>query len=137
MQLNKKAVLEQAKAIMTSRTLTEAYKKSHPNASHATADANCSDMLKHPAVLKKVEELINLAAPMEVTRQSIIKLYQTILERYLTGQENGANFIRALENLQKLVPDFVDRREVNSYEHMSDEELDKVIKDKYSRLGLN
>lgn len=137
-RLSKKDIKLQAKAILESKTLVEAYKKTH-NCNDNTARSHCSDMLNNPQVMAELEKMLDTMKTIDVTKANIIKLYQSIILDY-QADRNGvraSDVIRVLENLQKLVPEFVDRHVVENYENMTDEQLTKAIQDKIQRFNLN
>lgn len=140
--MNRKRVKEQVKAILECKTAVQAYKKTH-NCTDETAKKNAYLMFKNPDILNELEKQLNEMKTINVNKENIIKLYQSIILDYQRQKTDGymgiktSDIIRVLENLQKLVPDFVDRQSVATYDHMTDEQLDKEIKERFKNLGIN
>lgn len=140
--MNRKRVKEQVKAIMSCKTITEAYKQTH-NCTEETAEKNAYKMLKNPDILAELEKQLDEMKTININKDNIIKLYQSIILDY-QNQKNSqyprvraSDVIRVLENLQKLVPEFVDRQTISTFDHMSNEQLDKEIKERFKNLGIN
>lgn len=135
-KLSKKDVKNQVKAIMESNTLTEAYMKTH-NCSENTAQKHCSDMLKNPDVVVALDKVLEGIAPIHVNKESITKLLTLVVTKWQDGKERTSDFLRALELLSKLVPEFVDRKAIQDYENMDDEALNREISKKLGRISNN
>ena len=126
---------EQVKAILESNTLTDAYLKTHPNSTYKSAVKNGYRMLRNKDVVKSLEEIFDLQEPMAVTRDNMVKVFQTVVARWQRGMEKTQDMLRAAENLSKLVPEFVNRQEIDSYHTMQEpelrQELDRKLKGYY------
>lgn len=136
--MNKKRVKEQVKAIMECKTITEAYKKTH-NCTQDTAEKNAYKMLKNPDIIAELEKQLGEMKTIDINKSNLIKLYQSIILAWQTQDPRvkASDVIRVFENLQKLVPEFVDRQSIATYEHMTDEQLDREIKERFKNLGIN
>lgn len=134
-KLTRKDIKLQVKAIMESKSLTEAYKKTH-NCSDATANAHASDMLKRPEVVAELEKQLEAMRPVEVNKNNLIKLLTMVVSNWQSGKERTSDFLKAIELLSRLVPEFSDKRDINIYQNMTDEQLDQEIKTKFKQLGM-
>lgn len=125
---NKKRTLEQVKALLESKTTTEAYMKTHPNSTKESAYKNQWKMWNNPDLVVEFKKALDMSRPMEVTRENLEKLFMMVVVSWISGKERTSDYIKALEILSKLVPDFVDRKQISEYERMTPEDLDKEIK---------
>lgn len=133
-----KALLEEGYPIKPG-AVTRAYKKTHPGSSKKSAENNGKRLLEHEATMAEFDKLFEQAKPFDVTKEKIITMYREVLQGWVNREDTRiktADFLRALENLQKLCPEFVDRKEIDSYQHMSEDELDKAIADKARRFSV-
>lgn len=135
--MNKKAVKEQARAILDSKTLNEAYLKTHPDATYNSADKNAWKMLKNPQVVEELERLMDKVKPLEVNKANLIKLLTMIVQNWQDKKERTSDFLRAIEILARLVPEFNEKKSIDVYGHMSEEQLNNEISDRINKLGLN
>ena len=94
-------------------------------------------MLRDPMVLKELEKIIDAASPVTINKDRLVKLFNMVVQSWLNGEEKTSDFISAVKELTKLVPDFVDRKEVNSYQHLPEDDLDKLIREKTQRFSVN
>ena len=138
-------VTDMARALMSCQTQEDAYIKVHPEATSESARKNAWRMANKPEVKAEIERLqmslkdvrtkITDTNPVDITKQNLIKLYYMVIEGWILGKERTSDVLNAIKELSKLVPDFVDRKEVNSYAHLDKQGLSKLIKEKMTRLG--
>lgn len=125
---NKKRTLEQVKALLESKTVTEAYMKTHPRSSRASAEKNQWTMWNNPDLVTEFKKALDMERPMTVNKENLEKLLMMVVVGWTHGKERTTDFVKVIELLSKLVPDFVDRKQVSEYERMSSEDLEKEIK---------
>jgi len=126
--------LKSAKAIMDSKTLSEAYLKTHPNTTPENARKNCRRMLNEE-ILDSVKELLDLERIAETNRDNLEKMLQLVVARYINREETGNVYVSALKLLTQLVPEFKERYELrDEIDKKSEADIDKVLKDRY---GIN
>lgn len=130
---NKMKAIEQAKALLESKTMYEAYKKTHPDSTEKSAKKNAHRMWNNPELLVEFQKAIQMDKPMTVSRDSLEKLLMMVVVRWANGMERTSDYLKAVETLSRLVPDFKDRKEISEYEKMSPEQLDQEIL-RYNRL---
>ena len=145
MKTNRPSVTDKARALLSCQTQEDAYLKVHPEATSASAKKNAWRMANDPNVkaekerleisLKDVQAKITDTNPVDITKDNLIKLYYMVIQNWVLGRERTSDAINAIKELSKLVPDFVDRKEVSTYSHLSKAELAKLIKEKTTRLG--
>lgn len=139
------SITDMAKALMSCQTQEDAYLKVHPEATSMSAKKNAWRMANNPQVkaeierlqlsLKDIQGVITSTNPVDITKENLIKLYYMVIQNWVLGRERTGDAINAIKELSKLVPDFVDRKEVNTYAHLKKDELAKLIKEKTARLG--
>jgi phage terminase small subunit len=136
--MDKKRVKTQVKAIMESKTLQDAYLKTH-NCTEETANKNAYKMLKNPEIVAELEKQLAEMKTIDINKQTLIKLYQSILIGWQAQDPRvkASDVIRVFENLQKLVPEFVDRHSITEYEKMTGDQLDKELSEKLRSFGVN
>ena len=134
--MNKAQAKKFAKAIQETHNMTEAYLKTHPNSSKLAAGKNAHRMLK-PEVIVELDKILKAAQSFEVTRDSLIKILGEVIKGWYEGTERTENLIRVCELLSKIVPEFVNRHEVEAYQNMDKPELYKELKEKLGRLSFN
>ena len=146
MRLSIKQVREYALMLAESKTAQEAYLKLHPDANPKWAKINAKRLLKNPRVNAEYMRIMDrkeVKVVQKITRDFIVSMYNTVIEDYLQDRAlppkarriKTNDFINALENLQKLCPEFVDRKVIDHYREMPEDELDRTLRDKLSRLG--
>ncbi len=122
--------LKDAKAILESNTMVDAYLKRHPKSSRYSAKCNAGRMIT-PEVMKKVRELLQLDKLGETSKDLLEKVLQMVIARWLNGEEKTSDMLAAIGILTKLVPDFKDRQVLEDLSKKSPEEIDKELKEKY------
>ena len=127
--MDRKRVKEQVKAIMDSKTLTDAYMKTH-NCTRETARKNAGNMLKNPAIAAELEKQMNLIKPIEVNKNNIIRMLTMVVQNWQQGEEKTTDFLRAIELLSRLVPEFSDKHTIETYQNMSEDELNKLLSER-------
>jgi hypothetical protein len=126
---------KQAKAIVDSNSLTDAYKKTHPKSSDESARKNAWRMFNEE-VEAEIDRMLKLTKGWEVTKDGITKIIKMVVARYYAGKESGANALRAIELASKLIPEFVDRKAIQDYSKMSEDQIDNELTSKLRELGL-
>lgn len=123
---------------MESKTLKEAYLRTH-NCTEETAEKNSYKMLKHPEIVAELEKQLAEMKTIDINKQNLIKLYQSILVGWQQNDPRvkASDVIRVFENLQKLVPEFVDRHAITEYEKMTGDQLDKELSERLRNFGVN
>lgn len=127
-------IKKSVKAIVQSKNLTQAYQKIHPDTSVKSAKKNQHRLLKDPRICEELERVLDMSKPLSITKDNLVKVLGTVIALWQRGQERTENMLRTVEILAKLVPDFASKSEIHSYQHMSDEELDREITRKYKGL---
>lgn len=123
--VNLKAI-RAARALLECNTNPEAYKKLHPNATDSSASKNAHRLVT-PETIEALKELLQADRLVDITKDNLVRLFTVVVAKYMSGKESGANFIRALENLKQLVPEFVDRKLVNEVSVMTEKDIDKEL----------
>lgn len=134
--MNRKKVKEQVKAIMDSKSLTEAYMKTH-NCTENTAKKHAYRMLRNPEILAELEKQMDAVKPVDVNKTNLIKMLTMVIQNWQEGAEKTADFLRAVEILSRLVPEFSDKKSIEMYNNMDDKTLNDELKERFKRLGLN
>lgn len=135
-RVSKKVIKEQAKAIMQSNTLQEAYMKIHPESSLENANRNAYRMMKNPALLAELEKQLENVKPMEVNKTNLLRLLTMVIQSWQNGSEKTADFLRAIELLSRLVPDFSDKKQIEVYNNMDDAQLNKELGERLKKYGI-
>lgn len=122
--------LKAAKAIMNpkNKSIKDAYKELYPNQSQATVDAHYLKIVT-PEVVERVKQVLSKDQVAVINKDTIVKLFMHVITLYFAGGVKTGDFIRALENLKELVPDFKQRTESSSSK--SEDEINKILKDKF------
>ena len=136
-----------AKAILDSNSLAEAYKKTHPKSSDASAKKNSGRLLKMEHIDGELERRLKDGKKFEVTKDNLVKILHNLMDIFYTEFSTGvalkdrtvkaSDMIRMVEALSQLVPEFVSRTEIQAYSHMSDKELDESLKMKMDMYRKN
>lgn len=134
-KLTRKQVKLQANAIMESDTLKEAYKKTH-NCSDNTASKHAWEMLRNPEIVAELEKQLATVKPLEINKVNLVKCLTLVIQSWQSGKEKTADFIRAVEILSRLVPEFSEKHSVEAYQSMTDEQIAKTLSDKLAVLRL-
>lgn len=119
--------LRKLKAIIEHKTLKDAYKSLHPNASDATAKVNGSKMLTE-AIFEDVKRLMGLEAVVKADKEILEKVLFLVVSRWMGGGEKTIDMIAAIRELTKLVPEFKDKLQVEDITNASEEELDRKLR---------
>ena len=92
------------------------------------AVANCHRVLSKE-VKDLVREYLGMDAIADVTRDTLVKLYQLIVAKFIQGDDKikASDFIKTLDSLSRLVPDFKDRHELDDISKKSEEDIDSEI----------
>lgn len=133
--MHKKKVKESVKVLMDSATQVEAYLKLHPNSTELNAKRNASRFFNNPEILSELNRLLDSTEEMNVNKANIVKLLGIVIKGKLNGSERTCDFLKAIELMSKLVPDFVDRKSIGDYDQMKDTDLDNLIKQKLDELN--
>lgn len=129
---SKRKAIRTTKALRAARALLDctsnkaAYMKLYPKSKPFSAACNSSRLIT-PEVIEIMQEMLQSEKLVDITKENLIRLFTIVIAKYMSGKESGANFIRALENLKQLVPDFVDRRMVKEVSSMSESDIDKEL----------
>lgn len=134
-KLNRKQIKEQVNAIMTEPTLKDAYKKTH-NCSDNTANKHAWEMLRNPEILKELEKQLENTKPLEINKSNLVKMLTMVVQSWQSGSEKTADFLRAIELLSRLVPEFSEKRSTEHYHNMSEDQLAKELQQKLSTLRI-
>lgn len=124
-RVNVKAI-RAARALLECRTNKEAYKKLHPDTTDSSANKNAHRLIT-PETIDALKELLQADRLVDITKDNLVRLFTVVVAKYMSGKETGANFIRALENLKQLVPEFVDRKLVSEISVMTEKDIDKEL----------
>jgi hypothetical protein len=116
-----------AHALRKTKSLEDAYLLTHKNATPESAAKNAHRMLT-PEVVQMVKEQLAMDAMADVNKTNLVKLFWMVIGRWMTGREKTADFLRALENMKELVPEFVKRTGIDDMSKKTDEELSAEIK---------
>jgi hypothetical protein len=119
--------LQVVKALMESRTPGEAYQKLHPNCTAESAAKNAKRMLT-PEVMDEFKQLLAIDKLTIVNRENLEKMLMLVLVGWTQGKEKTQDYLKALDILTKLSPDFAQK-----YENLSDDDVTKKLKE----LGWN
>lgn len=136
-----------AKALCENKSATDAYLSLHPTAQRATAQAGGSVWANNPQIIEEMKRMLEAKKLPKINKDFIVAKYMKIILKWENELETPATLyktrvrdadaIKALENLQKLCPEFMDRKEITSLQTMKEDDLEKAIKEKYSRfIGL-
>ena len=106
--------LKNAKALLESATAKEAYKMTHPKCNDSSATQQAHRMIT-PEVLEIMRGLITMDQPLAIDKETMTKLFMLVVARWMQGNEKTTDFLRALESLKQLAPEFVDRKEISKY----------------------
>lgn len=134
--MNRKKVKEQVKAIMDSKSLTEAYMKTH-NCSQDTAKKHAYRMLRNPEILAELEKQMDAVRPIDVNKTNLVKMLTMVIQNWQEGVEKTADFLRAVEILSRLVPDFSEKKSIETYTNLDDKALNDEITTRLKRMGLS
>jgi len=118
--------LKYAKSLLDCNTIEEAYMETH-KCTKTSANKQAHRMLT-PEVLENMKFLIQMDSPINVNKDTLVRLFTMVIARWMDGQEKTADYLRALESLKQLAPEFVDRKAISDLEKMSDDDLNKEIK---------
>lgn len=132
-RLSKKDIKLQAKAIMESNSLQEAYSKTH-NCTEETAEKNAYKMLKNPEILAELEKRIESTKPINVNKTTLTQILTLVVHNWQKGKEKTADLLRAVEILSKLCPEFSEKKDINVYQNMTEDQINKEINDKLRSL---
>lgn len=135
--MQRKKMKEAVKALMSSKTQAEAYLKVHPESSKKNAERNASRFFNSPEILNEIDSLLSSTEEMAVNKSNLVKLLGVVIKGKLQGKEQTKDFLKAIEIMSKLVPDFVDRKSVGDYDQMQDKDLDNLLKQKIDELNKN
>ena len=124
--------LKAAKAILESNSLQEAYSKLHPNSTPYSSNKNAFRLVT-PEVIENVRRILQLEKAGVATRENIEKLLFIVVAQYFQGDVKPADFLRSLELLSQLVPDFKQRLGVEDLTQLKPEELYARLR----RYGVN
>ena len=134
---NKKQIKEAVKAILESKTQAEAYQKLHPECKPENAMKNSHRLMKNEDIVNELNRVLDMSKALSIDKELIVKIHSMIIMKWMRGEEKTADVIRVLENLQKLVPDFVDRKTISDYSKLSDSELDNELQSRLRELGVS
>lgn len=134
--MDRKRVKEQVKAIMESKTLTQAYMKTH-NCSENTAKKHAYEMMKNPEIVAEIDKQLSLVKAVDVNKQSLVKLLTLVVMSWQNGTEKTADFLRAIELLSRLVPEFSDKHTIEHYQNMTDDQINSELSERLKKLGLS
>lgn len=123
--------LKDAKAILESNNMIDAYMKRHPKSSRFSARCNANRMIT-PEVMEKVRQLLQLDKLGETTKDLLEKVLHMVIARWLNGEERTGDMLTAIGYLSKLVPDFKDRQLIEDLSKKSPAEID----DELRKLGV-
>ena len=87
-------------------------------------------MLKNPAIAAELEKQMNLIKPIEVNKNNIIRMLTMVVQNWQQGEEKTTDFLRAIELLSRLVPEFSDKHTIETYQNMSEDELNKLLSER-------
>lgn len=135
--ISKKQIKEQVKALMTSKSDYEAYMKIHPESSIENAKKNAYRMMKNPELLKELEKQLENTKPIEVNKTNILRMLTMIVQNWQDGKEKTADFLRAIELLSRLVPDFSDKKSIELYSNMDEKQLNDTLAEKIRKYSQN
>lgn len=127
-------IMREAKAIIDSKTLVDAYMKSHPDSTLDSAKKNAWRMLKRPAVQEQLTKILENAKPVDITKDRLVVILGEVIARWYIGEEKTSDMIRTIELLSNLCPEFSSKQEIHQFKHMTEAELDAEIKKKYGNL---
>lgn len=132
--MDKKKIKEAAKALMSSKSQVEAYIKVHPESSKENAKRNASRFFNNEAIVNEINGMLDGVEEMAVNKGNLVKLLGMVIKGKMQGKERTSDFLKAIELMSKLVPEFIDRKAINDYEQMKDTDLDNLIKQKLDEL---
>lgn len=115
-------------ALATSKTAEEAYRKLHPEASDKSVRSNAWRLLADPGIQDEVNKLVSKNLGFKVSKQTLVTLLSVIITNGLEGRESTSNMLEAIKVLARLVPEFNEKVDVNSFERLPETELDAEIK---------
>ena len=113
-------------ALKNNPLLQDAYKEIHPKCSDATAKKNAKNMLT-PEVVAAFKEAMGIENFASATRDTLERVFFTIVARWYAGEETTQNVIAALRELTKIVPGWENKLTIK--EEASEEEVDAQIKE--------
>lgn len=122
--------LRKAQAILSSKTLSEAYVKLHGEGSENSAKKNSARMINEE-VVRIVKELLALDKIAETNRENLEKMLHLVVARYIKGEETGQVYVAAIKLLTQLVPEFKERVELDDIDKKSEADIDKELKERY------
>jgi len=132
-----KRAKEVVKALAAGKTLTQTYALTHPNATLRSANKNCWRLWTEE-VMDELDKLLKESQTIQVTKENMVKLIQVVVKKGLQGEAKWADYLKALDMLSKLVPEFsISKHEIEMYSNLSDEDLDRELRTKLIKLGLN
>lgn len=133
--MQRKKVKEAVKVLLQSNSEAEAYQKLHPNSKPINSQKNAARFFGHPQIVEELNVLLDNTESMVVNKENLIKMLGKVIKGKYEGKERTSDFLKAIEILSKLVPEFVDRKVVSDYEVMPEEDLDRAIKEKFKLFG--
>lgn len=132
--MDRKRVKQQVNAIMDSKSLTEAYKKTH-NCTDETAKKNAYLMLKNPDIIAELEKQLDNVKAININKANLIKMLTMVVQNWQSGAEKTSDFLRAVELLSRLVPEFSDKHSVEHYQNMSDADINKELTERLKQIN--
>jgi hypothetical protein len=126
-----KTIHLRAKALVEHKNCEEAYLSLHPGASSATAKTAGASWQRDPAIQEEMKKMLD-KKNIKINKEFIVMKYLEILEAHAAGKARHSDAIKALENLQKLCPEFMDRKEISR--PMEEDELNRRLAQTYEKF---
>jgi len=121
--------IKNAKALLEHPHAKEAYKSLHPKCKKdRSAETQCHRMLT-PETIQEMRNILQMDQISVINKDTLVKLFMLVVTRWTQGKEKTSDFLRALESLKQLAPEFVSRSLSGEIERMSESDLDKEIAD--------
>jgi len=119
--------LKIANALLTTDTAKDAYLKVHPNASPETARCHGGEMIT-PEVLAEVRRILATDPMINITKDAVVRMLMVVISQYFQGKAKAQDYLRAVENLKELCPEFKQRFEHDDLQKRTAKEIDDELR---------